>query len=152
MRDVLAHLMSLADDFLTFSSMTANSAFSLRPGQVMLADICKRVEMVCRTVATEKGSTFKITLSDTLSKMPVSVCRCVSVCVGVCQCVSVCVGVCQCVSVCVSVCRCVTVSKLLVALPRMHSAPAGLLLVHALISIRSLACTHAHAHVLALDF
>jgi hypothetical protein len=71
MHDVLAHLMSLADDFLIFSSMQAKSAFSLRLERVMLSNICNRLKMVCGTLAIEKGSTFKVTLSETLSAMPV---------------------------------------------------------------------------------
>jgi signal transduction histidine kinase len=75
MRDVLAHLLSLADDFLIYSSITAKSEFSLKLEWVVLADVCKRVEMVCGTLATERGSTFKVTLSDALSAMPVALAR-----------------------------------------------------------------------------
>jgi hypothetical protein len=58
MRDVLAHLMSLADDFLIFSCMQAKNAFSLKFLSNKLGDVINQVERVCRTLAMEKGSTF----------------------------------------------------------------------------------------------
>jgi signal transduction histidine kinase len=75
MRDVLAHLLSLADDFLIYSSITAKSEFSLKLEWVVLSDVCKRVKMVCGTLATERSSTFIVSLSDALSAMPVGLAR-----------------------------------------------------------------------------
>jgi CheY-like chemotaxis protein len=72
MRDVLAHLMSLADDFLVFSSMNSSSTFSLRLARTTLSEVCKRVEMVSGTLATEKGSTFVVSFgTGMLSGLPI---------------------------------------------------------------------------------
>jgi signal transduction histidine kinase len=60
MRDVLAHLMSLADDFLIFSCMQAKNAFSLKLLSNKLGDVTDQVERVCRTLAKEKGNTFMV--------------------------------------------------------------------------------------------
>jgi signal transduction histidine kinase len=70
MRDVLAHLKSLVDDFLVFSSMTS-STFSLNLSQALLPDVCSQVERVCGVLATEKGSTFKISIGEGLTLVPV---------------------------------------------------------------------------------
>jgi hypothetical protein len=72
MQEMLAHLMSLADDFLIYSSITSDSEFSLRLERLVLSDVCKRVELVCGTLAREKGSMFIVSLCDKLSEMPVA--------------------------------------------------------------------------------
>jgi CheY-like chemotaxis protein len=72
MRDVLAHLMSLADDFLVFSSINLSGTFSLRLARTTLSEVCKRVEMVSGTLATEKGSTFVVSFgTGMLSGLPI---------------------------------------------------------------------------------
>jgi signal transduction histidine kinase len=69
MRDVLADLMSLANDFLIFSRMQAGT-FSLDVRRAMLLDVINQVTVVCGTLATKKGSTFIVEcLSHDLSAM-----------------------------------------------------------------------------------
>jgi hypothetical protein len=71
MKEVLAHLMSLTNDFLVFSSMQAKSAFSLSLRPVFLPDVCKQVEMVCGIMGTESGVKFQVFCSAELKAMRV---------------------------------------------------------------------------------
>jgi signal transduction histidine kinase len=71
MKEVLAHLMSLTNDFLVFSSIQAENTFSLSLRAVLMPDICKQVEMVCGIMATERGVTFQVFCSDELNAMQV---------------------------------------------------------------------------------
>jgi hypothetical protein len=66
MKDVLKHLMSLADDFLVFSSLNSGGSFSLNLARAKLSKICKRVEMVSGALAKEKGSVFTVTCGEEL--------------------------------------------------------------------------------------
>jgi hypothetical protein len=66
MKDVLKHLMSLADDFLVFSSLNSSASFSLKLASATMSKICKRVEMVSGTLAKEKGSAFIVTCGEEL--------------------------------------------------------------------------------------
>jgi hypothetical protein len=72
MKEVLAHLMSLTNDFLVFSSIQAENTFSLSLRALLVPDICKQVEMVCGIMATERGVTFQVFCSDELYAMRVS--------------------------------------------------------------------------------
>jgi hypothetical protein len=66
MKGVLKHLMSLADDFLVFSSLNPSASFSLNLARAKLSKICKRVEMVSGALAKEKGSAFTVTCGEEL--------------------------------------------------------------------------------------
>jgi hypothetical protein len=71
MKEVLAHLMSLTDDFLVFSSMQAANTFSLSLRAVLVQDICEQVEIVCGMLGTERGVTFQVFANDELRAMRV---------------------------------------------------------------------------------
>jgi light-regulated signal transduction histidine kinase (bacteriophytochrome) len=69
MRDVLADLTGLADDFLIFSRMQART-FSLEVGSVMLLEVINQVTVVNEKLTTEMGRTFEVEcLSHDLSAM-----------------------------------------------------------------------------------
>jgi signal transduction histidine kinase len=72
MRDVLKHLMSLADDFLVFSSLNSSAKFSLKLVRATLSTICEQVELVIGTLAIEKGITFSLSPSELLNKLLVN--------------------------------------------------------------------------------
>jgi signal transduction histidine kinase len=71
MRDVLKHLMSLADDFLVFSSLNSKVAFSLKLEDTSLSTICKRVQMVSGSLAKEKGIQFVVARAQSFDAMSV---------------------------------------------------------------------------------